>query len=227
MSDHNIETDHTETIRRIGPFNVLNEIGRGAMGVVYRAFDPAIGRELAVKTLYVPRFSQESQVAEAKQRFVLEAQAAGRLSHPNIVVIYQFGQEQDFQYLAMELIPGASLDKLMTPDRVCSGPEIASIVGQTVAALDFAHANQVIHRDIKPGNIMVRPDGIVKVTDFGIARVSAATLWSRSIVSLCVTASRKNTNAGKRYTVEAREQRFSGQGDDLSCGARASHHRRY
>jgi serine/threonine protein kinase len=63
MSDHNIETDHTETIRRIGPFNVLNEIGRGAMGVVYRAFDPAIGRELAVKTLYVPRFSQESQVA--------------------------------------------------------------------------------------------------------------------------------------------------------------------
>jgi serine/threonine-protein kinase len=167
MSDYN-----TETIQRIGPFNVLNEIGRGAMGVVYRAFDPTIGRELAVKTLYVPRFSQESQVAEAKQRFVLEAQAAGRLSHPNIVVIYQFGQEQDFQYLAMELIPGASLDKLMTADRVWSGPEIASIVGQTAAALDFAHANQVIHRDIKPGNIMVRPDGVVKVTDFGIARVS-------------------------------------------------------
>jgi TonB family protein len=142
------------------------------MGVVYRAFDPTIGRELAVKTLYVPRFSQESQVAEAKQRFVLEAQAAGRLSHPNIVVIYQFGQEQDFQYLAMELIPGASLDKLMTADRIWSGPEIASIVGQTAAALDFAHANQVIHRDIKPGNIMVRPDGVVKVTDFGIARVS-------------------------------------------------------
>ena len=167
MSDHN-----TETIQRIGPFNILNEIGRGAMGVVYRAFDPTIGRELAVKTLYVPRFSQESQVAEAKQRFVLEAQAAGRLSHPNIVVIYQFGQEQDFQYLAMELIPGASLDNLMTPDRIWSGPEIASIVGQTAAALDFAHANQVIHRDIKPGNIMVRPDGVVKVTDFGIARVS-------------------------------------------------------
>jgi serine/threonine protein kinase len=167
MSDHN-----TETIQRIGPFNILNEIGRGAMGVVYRAFDPTIGRELAVKTLYVPRFSQESQVAEAKQRFVLEAQAAGRLSHPNIVVIYQFGQEQDFQYLAMELIPGASLDNLMTADRIWSGSEIASIIGQTAAALDFAHANQVIHRDIKPGNIMVRPDGVVKVTDFGIARVS-------------------------------------------------------
>ena len=96
MSDHN-----TETIQRIGPFNILNEIGRGAMGVVYRAYDPTIGRELAVKTLYVPRFSQEAQVVEARQRFVLEEQAAGRLSHPNIVVIYQFGQEQDFQYLAM------------------------------------------------------------------------------------------------------------------------------
>ncbi len=181
MSDHN-----TETIQRIGPFNVLNEIGRGAMGVVYRAFDPTIGRELAVKTLYVPRFSQESQVTEARQRFVLEAQAAGRLSHPNIVVIYQFGQEQDFQYLAMELIPGASLDKLMTSERLWTGPEIASIIGQTAAGLDFAHANQVIHRDIKPGNIMVRPDGVVKVTDFGIARVSeqiltAAGTWGTPV----------------------------------------------
>jgi serine/threonine-protein kinase len=167
MSDHN-----TQTIRRIGPYNVLNEIGRGAMGVVYRAFDPTIGRELAIKTLYVPRFAEESQLSEARQRFVLEAQAAGRLSHPNIVVIYQFGQEQDFQYLAMELIPGASLDKLMAGGRVWTPAEIAGIVGQTAAALDFAHANQVIHRDIKPGNIMVRPDGVVKVTDFGIARVS-------------------------------------------------------
>lgn len=171
MSDHN-----TETIQRIGPFNILNEIGRGAMGVVYRAYDPTIGRELAVKTLYVPRFSQEAQVVEARQRFVLEAQAAGRLSHPNIVVIYQFGQEQDFQYLAMELIPGASLDKLMAAGRVWSAAEISSIVGQTAAALDFAHANQVIHRDIKPGNIMLRPDGVVKVTDFGIARVSEQVL---------------------------------------------------
>ncbi|HZL56846.1 MAG TPA: protein kinase, partial [Bryobacteraceae bacterium] len=171
MSDHN-----TETMRHIGPYRLLNEIGRGAMGVVYRAFDPTIGRELAIKTLYVPRFAEQSQVTEARQRFALEAQAAGRLSHPNIVVIYQFGQEQDFEYLAMELIPGASLDKLMVPGRAWPPEEVARIVAQAASALDYAHANQVVHRDIKPGNIMVRPDGVVKVTDFGIARVSEQVL---------------------------------------------------
>lgn len=162
----------TQTIRQIGPHQILNEIGRGAMGVVYRAFDPHIGRELAIKTLYVPQLADENQINEARQRFTLEAQAAGRLSHPNIVVIYQFGQERDYQYLAMELIPGASLDKLMAERETWTPAEVSSIIGQTAAALDFAHANQVIHRDVKPGNIMVRPDGVVKVTDFGIARVS-------------------------------------------------------
>src|ERR1043166_9163221 len=168
----------TQTIRQIGPYQILNEIGRGSMGVVYRAFDPHIGRELAIKTLHVPQLADENQVAEARQRFTLEAQAAGRLSHPNIVVIYQFGQESDYQYLAMELIPGASLDKLMTSHESWTPGEIASIIGQTAAALDFAHGNQVIHRDVKPGNIMLRPDGVVKVTDFGIARVSEQILTS-------------------------------------------------
>ncbi|MDE3196569.1 MAG: protein kinase, partial [Acidobacteriota bacterium] len=137
---------------------------------------PQIGRELAIKTLYVPQLAGEQQIQEAQQRFTLEAQAAGRLSHPNIVVVYQFGQERDFRYLAMELIPGASLDRLMAAKQHWTPAEIASIVGQIAAALDFAHANQVIHRDVKPANIMLRPDGVVKVTDFGIARVSEQVL---------------------------------------------------
>jgi len=171
MPDHN-----TETIKRIGPFHINEEIGRGAMGVVYRAWDPLIGREVAIKTMYAPRLGEESQIAEARQRFALEAQAAGRLSHANIVVIYQFGQERDFEYIAMELVPGSSLDRLMAAGRVWTHAEVASIIGQTAAALDFAHANQVVHRDIKPANIMLRPDGVVKVTDFGISRVEEQVL---------------------------------------------------
>jgi tRNA A-37 threonylcarbamoyl transferase component Bud32 len=171
MPDHN-----TETIKRIGPFHINEEIGRGAMGVVYRAWDPLIGREVAIKTMYAPRLGEESQIAEARQRFALEAQAAGRMSHPNIVVIYQFGQERDFEYIAMELVPGSSLDRLMAAGRVWTHAEVASIIGQTAAALDFAHANQVVHRDIKPANIMLRPDGVVKVTDFGISRVEKQVL---------------------------------------------------
>jgi serine/threonine-protein kinase len=171
MPDHN-----TETIKRIGPFHITEEIGRGAMGVVYRAWDPLIGREVAIKTMYAPRLGEESQIAEARQRFALEAQAAGRLSHPNIVVIYQFGQERDFEYIAMELVPGSSLDRLTAGRRTWTYADVASIIGQTAAALDFAHANQVVHRDIKPANIMLRPDGVVKVTDFGISRVEEQVL---------------------------------------------------
>ena len=100
-------------MRKIGRYEMFEELGRGAMGIVYRAFDPTIGRALAVKVIRTPEFASLEEISEAEIRLVREASSAGRLSHPNIVTVYDLGQERDFQYIAMELVPGASLDMLL------------------------------------------------------------------------------------------------------------------
>ena len=146
------------------------------MGVVYRALDPAIDRPLAIKIIRTHEFDSAEEVTEAGMRLTREASVVGRLSHPNIVALYQFGKEPDFDYIAMEFVPGASLDKLLKSGRQFRPPEVVDIVLQVAAALDHAHTNGVVHRDIKPANIIARPDGVVKVTDFGIARISSQTI---------------------------------------------------
>jgi formylglycine-generating enzyme required for sulfatase activity len=162
------------TPRQIGPYQIVEELGRGGMGVVYRAFDPAIGRPLAIKLLNMPHLAADA-MAEMRQRFAREAAAAGRLSHPGIVTLYQFGQDGDSQYLAMELVPGGSLEGLIREGRGWPAREAFRVLRQIAEALDYAHAQGVVHRDIKPANVLVRSDSRVQVTDFGIARIAEET----------------------------------------------------
>jgi eukaryotic-like serine/threonine-protein kinase len=163
-------------LTQIGPYEVLEELGRGAMGVVLRGFDPGIGRTVAIKLIRSQEFSTSEENIEARLRFTREASAAGRLSHPNIVTVYQLAEERGYQYLVMEFVPGASLERLMRDSPPLPIDQVLGILRSIADALDHAHQEGIVHRDIKPANILVRPDGKVKVTDFGIARVSSQTL---------------------------------------------------
>ena len=155
---------------RIGRYRIISEVGRGAMGVVYRAADPSIGREVALKTV---RLDVEGR-DKLRERLFREARSAGVLSHPGIVTIYDMGDEDGLAYIAMALVRGPSLEALLSAPEPMSGARFFSILRQTAIALDYAHSRGVVHRDIKPGNIMTDEDGYVKITDFGIARFASA-----------------------------------------------------
>ena len=163
-------------MQTIGPYQLLEELGRGAMGVVFRGFDPAIGRPVAIKIIQTGQFAGAVEQAELKLRFAREASAAGKLSHPNIVTIYQLGDDGDTQYLVPELVNGSSLEKTLSNRWPQDRKMTVSIVAQVADALDYAHSEGIVHRDVKPANILVRPDGKVKITDFGIARIASQTV---------------------------------------------------
>jgi serine/threonine-protein kinase len=151
-----------------GRFRVIEEIGRGAMGVVYRAEDPMLGRVVAIKTITLSGTPEERAHFEA--RFLQEARAAGGVAHPSIVTIYDFGREGDTAFMAMEVLEGRELRDLIR-DGGIPPSEAVEIAARVAEALAFAHARGVVHRDVKPGNIMVLADGRVKIMDFGIARL--------------------------------------------------------
>ncbi len=162
---------------RFGRFRVLAELGRGAMGVVYRAEDSALGRTVAIKTIALTGTAQERDLHEA--RFLQEARAAGSVSHPTIITIYDVGREGDTAFMAMELLEGVELKQLIQGGSLRPSQAIA-IVAAVADGLTFAHERGVIHRDIKPGNIMVLDDGRVKLMDFGIARLLAPTVKTQT-----------------------------------------------
>ncbi len=157
-------------LAKAGRYEILEEIGRGSMGVVYRARDPMIGRTVAVKTLLTDKLSAD-QFEEYKARFRREAQATGILTHPNIVTLYDFGEEHGLLYITMEFLPGKPLEKSMRQGEVFPVDKVISIYEQVAGALDYAHSHQIVHRDIKPANLMLLDSGLVKVTDFGIAKI--------------------------------------------------------
>lgn len=158
-------------VQQIGRYRVVGELGRGAMGVVYRAEDPAIGRTVAIKTIRLGDLSDPSEREFMRERLRREARSAGVLSHPGIVTIYDIIEEGDTAYVFMEYVDGETLDKLMGPDKSLGKERMLEILRKTAAALDYAHGKGVVHRDIKPANIMVRVDGETKITDFGVARI--------------------------------------------------------
>jgi len=159
------------TMVRAGRYEILGELGRGAMGVVYRATDPVIGRAVAVKTIHLSEEGTGLSRPELLSRFQTEARAAGLLTHPNIVVVYDAGEENGLYYICMELIEGKSLQALLDAGHSFPVPRVLRILEQACNALQFAHDRNIVHRDIKPANLMLTADDTVKVTDFGTAKI--------------------------------------------------------
>ncbi len=155
----------------IGRYEVGSVIGRGAMAVVYKAVDPTIGRSVALKTMRFDVHSIEKN--EVLSRFRNEARAAGKLLHPNLVTIYDAGEQDGTFYIAMECVEGHTLQALLSEERFLTLDHTVDILSQICSGLDYAHANGVVHRDIKPANIMITPSGVVKIMDFGIAKAGA------------------------------------------------------
>jgi len=162
-------------IRQLGRYRLEREIGRGAMGVVYLGRDMAINRLVAIKAIPLAGDGSESELRDARARFFREAETAGRLNHPNIVTIYDVGEEGGLAYIAMEHLKGSHLSDFAVSDRLMEPRKILELIGRTADALGFAHKQQVVHRDIKPANLMYDSAAdILKITDFGIARIAGA-----------------------------------------------------
>jgi len=158
-------------LAKAGRYELLEELGRGAMGVVYRAQDPVIGRPVAVKTLRLSEEGTGITRAELIARFQTEARAAGLLTHPNIVTVYDAGEEEGLFYITMELVEGRSLQALLDAGQSFPTPRTLRLMEQVCSALEFAHQRNIVHRDIKPANLMLTEDDTVKITDFGTAKI--------------------------------------------------------
>lgn len=162
-------------MEQIGPYEILGELGRGGMGIVYRGLDPVIGRTVAVKTVHSSDLGDSAEQTKLKDRLFREAKSAGMLSHPGIVTIYQAGQDKDVLFIAMEFIDGPNLADALARTRP-SVELTLQILKQAAEALDYAHSKGVIHRDIKPANLLLQSEGRIKVADFGIAKIAATNL---------------------------------------------------
>jgi serine/threonine-protein kinase len=192
----------------LGRYQVEKELGKGAMGVVYLGKDPKIGRVVAIKTLALSQEFEADELAEVKERFFREAETAGRLSHPNIVTIYDVGEEHDLCYIAMELLKGGDLVPFCKPANLLPLDTVVSIMARAAEALGYAHRQGVVHRDVKPANIMYHPDSdTLKLTDFGIARLTDSSKTKTGMVLGTPSYMSPEQLAGKR--IEGRSDLFS------------------
>ena len=159
--------------KKLGRYQIVNEIGQGAMGVVYRARDPVINRDVALKAIPLANEFEGEELTEVRAKFFREAEMAGRLNHPHIVTIYDVGEDHGLAWIAMELLRGRHLVEHTTDARLLPPPVTFELVARLADALQYAHQRQVVHRDIKPANVMYdAPSGQLKLTDFGIARLT-------------------------------------------------------
>src|SRR5688500_20166457 len=155
--------------RRLGRYEIVAELGKGALGTVYKAVDPLLERAVAIKTISIA--ANEPEMAEYEARFYQEAKAVGGLNHRNIVTVYDVAKSGNPPYLAMELLDGHELGSLMSKAEPLPVAHALDIAAQVADGLAYAHEHGVVHRDIQPANIMVMKDGLVKIADFGIARM--------------------------------------------------------
>jgi serine/threonine-protein kinase len=165
-------------ISQLGRYNIIGELGQGAMGTVYKAVDPLIDRIVAIKTINLSLAMDEKD--EYESRFYQEAKAAGRLSHPNIVTIYDVGKSGEIAYIAMEFLQGRELRDILNDGKRMPVEQVINIVAQVAQGLAYAHEHGIVHRDVKPSNIMIVRDGHVKITDFGIARMASAAVRTQT-----------------------------------------------
>lgn len=175
-------SDDLETKPTVGRYEILGELGQGAMGVVYKGKDPKINRLVAIKTIRFSDDFEEEQIRDVKGRFLKEAELAGKLSHPSIISIHDVGEDYELTYMAMELLDGKDLDSFCQKDTLLPLRKILYIIAETADALNYAHSQGVIHRDVKPGNIMLLKNGHVKVTDFGIAKAMSSSHTKTGII---------------------------------------------
>jgi serine/threonine-protein kinase len=157
-------------MQKLGRYEILEELGRGACGVVYRAQDPRIGRQVAIKTIPTQDLREGPQGEQLYRRLCREAQSAGILSHPGIVTVHELDEDRQITYIVMECVEGSTLRQRMSKGSM-PRTQVADIIRQTASALDFAHRKNIVHRDIKPANIMITSDGQVKIADFGVAKM--------------------------------------------------------
>lgn len=165
-------------ISQLGRYNIIGELGQGAMGTVYKAVDPLIDRIVAIKTINLSLAMDEKD--EYESRFYQEAKAAGRLSHPNIVTIYDVGKSGEIAYIAMEFLQGRELRDVLNDGKRMPVEQVINVVAQVAQGLAYAHEYGIVHRDVKPSNIMIVRDGHVKITDFGIARMASAAVRTQT-----------------------------------------------
>ncbi|WP_218511617.1 serine/threonine-protein kinase [Variovorax sp. dw_308] len=159
----------------VGPYPIRGVIGQGAMGMVYLAHDPVIDRPVAIKTIH-RRLLESNDETSVAARFRVEAKAAGRLTHRNIVPVYQFGEDDDCAYIVMEYVAGRNLREYVQAPRKLEVPQVLCVMLQLLDGLHYAHERGIVHRDIKPANLLIADDGRLKITDFGIARTESSNL---------------------------------------------------
>lgn len=192
----------------LGRFEIERELGKGAMGIVYLGRDPKVGRQVAIKTLTLDADLEPESMENLKQRFLREAETAGRLTHPNIVAVHDVGEDQDIAWIAMDYLPGEPLSRFVTPDTLLPTEEILDYLAQVADALEFAHEQKVVHRDVKPDNVIVdRGKRQAVVTDFGVASLIDQTLTSTGIVLGTPTFMSPEQLEGKR--IDGRSDQFS------------------
>lgn len=194
----------------LGRYEVQRELGKGAMGAVYLGKDPKISRIVAIKTMALSQEFEDDELVEVKQRFFREAETAGRLTHPNIVTIYDAGEEHDLAYIAMEFLKGSDLTKYIKTDSLLPIKQVLSLIQRAALGIDYAHQYNVVHRDIKPANIMWDPEtDELKITDFGIARITDSSKTKTGMVLGTPSYMSPEQLAGKKVT---------GQSDIFSLG---------
>jgi serine/threonine-protein kinase len=208
-NDSTLKLDNTNISKpMLGRYEIEKELGKGAMGVVYQGRDPKISRVVAIKTMALAQEFEADELEEVKGRFFREAETAGRLNHPNIVTMYDAGEEQDLAFIAMEFLKGSDLAAYTKPGSLLPVPKVLDIVAKVADALAYAHSLNVVHRDIKPHNIMYDPESdTVKVTDFGIARITDSSKTKTGMVLGTPSYMSPEQLAGKK--IEGRSDLFS------------------
>ncbi len=171
-----------ETIEKLGKYEIKRTLGKGAMGIVYEAWDPIIARRVAIKTVRLPDTADDPETEEALARFRREAQAAGRLTHPNIVGVFDYGESNDLAYIVMEFVDGPSVKSLVDKQERFAIADTVRLMTDLLTGLKFSHDRGVVHRDIKPANIMLSSEGQGKIADFGIARIESSSMTQAGTV---------------------------------------------
>ncbi|MEJ2025580.1 MAG: serine/threonine-protein kinase, partial [Deltaproteobacteria bacterium] len=182
VEDKGLSESFLRSRKRVGRYQLIEKLGKGTTGLVYKGSDPRLNRLVAIKIIRFSDDFEEEMIDDMRERFLREAEIAGRLSHPGIVTIYDVGEDEDLTYMAMEYLEGKSLIRYGSKERRLPLTKVLDVAAKVADALDYAHKQGVIHRDIKPANIMLLRDGNIKVTDFGIAKAISSTRTKTGVI---------------------------------------------